>query len=139
MALMAAAIISMVAGVGKGIAEVSAADAEAAELKKQAEIEGMAAKQRQLQRTSELNKVLAQNIVSGSTAGIGFEGSPRAIAEATSRDISLGEGAESLSDRLRQESAKRGAGNIRRAGRIQAAGSILGGATTALASGAFGK
>ena len=125
-ALMTLAILRAAAGGAQAIGSIRTADREAAALKKQAQEEGLAAKQRALQRTDELNKVLAQNIVTGSAGNIGFEGSPQAIAKATSRDIGISEQAESLSTRLRRDALHRQAPATEKAGRINSLGNMLG-------------
>jgi len=133
-ALMTLAILRAAAGGTQAIGAIRTADREAADLKKQAGEEALAAKQQAVQRADELNKVLAQNIVTGAASSIGFEGSPQAIAQATSRDIGFGEQAENLSTRLRQERLHRQARNVEKAGRVRALSSLLGaGADIAMA------
>lgn len=102
-----------------------AAEAQEAELKRQAEDEKVAAEGRELQRRRELNRALSANIVSQAASGISGEGTPESIALASAKNVSISEGMETLSDRLRVAQLRRQGQNVGLAGTYQAAGTLF--------------
>ena len=132
---MSYAIIAAVAtGIGTAIgvkSQLDAAKAQEYQLEAQAEQERVSAESRELQRRQQLNKALAANVVGQSMSGIAGEGTPQSIALESAKQVSISEGVESLSDRLRQAQLKRQASNVRGAGKLAAASTLLKGAQTA--------
>jgi len=111
--------------------QLDTAKAQQYELEAQADQERVASESRELQRRQQLNKALAANVVGQSMSGIAGEGTPQSIALESAKQVSISEGVESLSDRLRQAQLKRQASNVRGAGKLAAASTLLKGAQTA--------
>lgn len=105
--------------------QIDSAKSQEIEFERQAEEEKISAEGRELQRRQKLNKVLAANIVGVSTSGISGEGTPASIALESAKQSSLSEGIEGLSTRLKQAQLKRQGKNVRAAGNIQAASTLL--------------
>lgn len=105
--------------------QIDSAKSQEIEFERQAEEEKISAEGRELQRRQKLNKVLAANIVGVSTSGISGEGTPASIALESAKQASLSEGIEGLSTRLKQAQLKRQGKNVRAAGNIQAASTLL--------------
>lgn len=105
--------------------QIDTKKAKEIEFEQQAEQEKISAEGRELQRRQKLNKVLAANIVGVSTSGISGEGTPASIALESAKQASLSEGIEGLSTRLKQAQLKRQGKNVRVAGNIQAASTLL--------------
>lgn len=124
--------------VGSAYLQKQQADAQAAELERQADQERIAAEGRELQRRQKLNKALAANVVMQSASGMRSEGTPESIALESAKQISLSEGMEQLSDRLRQAQLKRMAANTRTAGTMAAGSTLLKGGLQAATMGAGG-
>lgn len=103
-------------------------DQEAA-LKTQAEQERVAAESAELQRQQKLNKALAANAVGMGMSGIKAEGTPASIALQSAKNVGLSEGMTKLSDRLAQAQLKRQASTVASASKINAASTLLSGAT----------
>ena len=126
---MSFAIIAAVAtGIGTVIgvkSQLDAAKAQQYELEAQADQERVASESRELQRRQQLNKALAANVVGQSMSGIAGEGTPQSIALESAKQVSISEGVESLSDKLRQAQLKRQARNVRSAGKLAAASTLL--------------
>jgi len=95
------------------------------ELKRQAEQEKVAAQSRELQRRQELNRALAANVVSQGQMGIAGEGTPASIALASAQQAGISEGALSLTEKLRQAQLRRAGSEAARAGKLQAASTLL--------------
>lgn len=105
--------------------QIDTKKAKEIEFEQQAEQEKISAEGRELQRRQKLNKVLAANIVGVSTSGISGEGTPASIALESAKQASISEGIEGLSTRLKQAQLKRQGKNVRAAGNIQAASTLL--------------
>lgn len=105
--------------------QIDSVKSQEIEFERQAEEEKISAEGRELQRRQKLNKVLAANIVGVSTSGISGEGTPASIALESAKQASLSEGIEGLSTRLKQAQLKRQGKNVRAAGNIQAASTLL--------------
>jgi len=112
-----------------GYAQYRSAEAQEIELERQAEEEKLAAQSRELQRRQRLNKALAANVVGQATSGITGEGTPSSIAMESAKQVSISEGVESLTDRLRQAQLKRQAKNASTAGKLAAGSTLLKGAS----------
>lgn len=107
-----------------------AAKQEEYNLQRQAEQESLAAENEEIIRRERLNKVLAANVASAAAGNI--EGSGQAISLQSARKASSSEGAESLSDRLRQDLLRREGKAAAAAGKRQATSTLLtGGARVA--------
>jgi phage gpG-like protein len=120
-----AIVIAAVTTAVTAVSQSRAAKAQSIELEVQAEQEKVSAEGRELQRRQELNRRLAANVVGQASSGIKGEGTPESIALASAKKVSTSEGVESLSDRLKQAQLKRQAKNIRSAGKLQAASTLL--------------
>lgn len=103
----------------------AAAEGEEEALERQAEQEKIAAEGRELQRRQEVNKLLAANAVSLASSGITGEGTPQSISLESAKAVSVSEGLEVLSDRLRESQLRRQGRNIASQGRAQAASTLL--------------
>lgn len=124
--------------VGQAYMQKQQADAQAAEIERQAEQERVAAEGEELQRRQRLNKAMAANVVSQSMSGIAGEGTPESIAMESAKQISLSEGMENLSDRLRRSQLQRMAKNTKRAGTLAAGSTLLKGGIQAASMGMSG-
>lgn len=113
------------AGVASAYSQREAAKQQSYDIEKQAEDERIASEGRELKRRQELNRALAANVVSQASSGISGEGTPSSIALESAKQVSLSEGMNKLSDRLKQASLKRQARNVRRTGDIQAVSTLL--------------
>jgi hypothetical protein len=122
----------VVAGVSASIQYGAAKDQKIA-LEVQADQEKQSAKGRELERRQQLNRILSLNIVS--MAEQGGEGTPQSIALSNARQASLSEGAESLSDRLRQAQLQRQGKSVLAQGKAQAGSTLLRAGTTAYTGG----
>jgi hypothetical protein len=109
--------------------QLSAGKQQEADMKQRAEEERIAAEGAELQRQQKLNKALAANAVGLAASGIKAEGTPASIALDSAENISLSEGSMKLSSRLKQAQMVRAGGNARSASKIQAAGTLLQGAS----------
>lgn len=118
-------------GVVTAVSQVEAAKQEKFELEKQADEEKIAAEGRELERRQKLNKILSQNIVAQTGAGIAGEGTPESIALASAKQAGISEGLEGLSARLKRAQLKRQARTAGQVGGIQAASTLLKTATQA--------
>ena len=105
----------------------------------QAEQEELAAQSQELQRRQELNRALAANVAALSTAGISGEGTPASLALESARQAGLSEMTIDLSERLRRASLERQARQATQIAGIQAASTLLGGASRAGELGLFDK
>lgn len=127
--------IVTLAVVGTGVISAAqqkkSAKAQEIELEKQAEEERLSAEGRELERRQRLNKALAANVVSMAAGGITGEGTPQSIALESAKQVSLSEGINQLSDRLKQAQLKRQAKNVSATGTTQAASTLLSTATSA--------
>ena len=128
----------VVTGVVSAEGQRRAGKAQQYELERQAEEEKVAAEGRELQRRQQLNKVLSQSIVGQSMSGIAGEGTPESIALESAKNVSVSEGMESLSDRLRQAQLKRQAKQAKAQGRLAAASTLLSTTTSAAMIGGGG-
>ena len=105
-------------------------------LERQAEQERLSAEDQEIQRRDRLNQVLSANIASAAASGSLGEGSQQSIAIGAAKKVASSEGAESLSERMRQDLLRREGRAARQAGNIQAASTLLSGAaSTARAAG----
>ena len=112
----------VIAGVSASIQYGAAKDQKIA-LEIQADQEKQSAKGRELERRQRLNEVLSHNIVS--MADQSGEGTPQSIALSNAKQASLSEGAESLSDRLRQAQLARQGKAAMSQGKAQAGSTLL--------------
>jgi hypothetical protein len=109
------------------------------ELKRQAEQEKLAAQSRELQRRQELNRALAANVVGFGQMGIAGEGTPSSIALASAEQAGISEGAMSLTEKLRQAQLRRQGSAAGQIGKLQAASTLLQGASQMASLGASGE
>lgn len=123
MSWLITAVVVSGALVAKG--QIDTAKAQEIDFEQQAEQEKISAEGRELQRRQQLNKVLSANIVGVSTSGISGEGTPASIALESAKQASISEGIEGLSSRLKRAQLKRQGKNVRAAGNIQAASTLL--------------
>ncbi len=122
-------ILSAVGTAATIASQKKAAQIQEAEIIRQAEQEKISAEGRELARRQKLNKILSANIVGQSMSGMTGEGTPESIALSNAKQVSLSEGLEGLSERLKQAQMKRQAANVRSMGNIQAASTLLKGAS----------
>ena len=94
------------------------------DIERQAETEKLSAENEEIKRRERLNKVLSSNIQSVAAGG-NTEGSIKAVALKSAKNASSSEGAESLSQRLRQDMLKREGSAARRSGNSQATSTLL--------------
>ncbi len=110
-------------------AQSNAAKQQEIEYEIQADQEKLAAESQELDRTQKLNKVLAANAVGIADSGMSGEGTPASIALKNAEQASSSEGMASLTTNLKQAQLKRQARNASRTGNIQAASTLLKGAS----------
>lgn len=101
------------------------------DLERQAETEKLSAEGEEIKRRERLNKVLSANVRSAAASGIKSEGSSQAVALDTAKNISSSEGAESLSQKIRQDMLKREGNAARQKGNTQATSTLLQGGISA--------
>jgi hypothetical protein len=94
-------------------------------LERQAEQERLSAEDQEIQRRDKLNKVLSANIASAAASGTLGEGSQQSIAIGAAQRVASSEGAESLSERMRQDLLRREGKAAKTAGDVQAASTLL--------------
>ena len=111
--------------------QVQAGKAQQQELERQAEEEKIAAESRELERKQELNRVLAANAASASMSGITGEGTPASISLESAKQIGSSEGMINLSEKLKRAQLRRQGANARSAANINAASTLLSGASSA--------
>ena len=111
--------------------QVQAGKAQQQELERQAEEEKIAAESRELERKQELNRVLAANAASASMSGITGEGTPASISLESAKQIGVSEGMINLSEKLKRAQLRRQGANARSAANINAASTLLSGASSA--------
>tara|TARA_R110000803_G_scaffold158366_1_gene222652 strand:- start:1886 stop:2374 length:489 start_codon:yes stop_codon:yes gene_type:complete len=109
---------------------IQSGKAQQDELNRQAEEEKIAAEGRELERKQQLNRVLAANAVSQSMSGITGEGTPASIALESAKQIGSSEGMINLSEKLKRAQLRRQGANARSGAGIQAASTLLSGAST---------
>lgn len=98
----------MVGGTGLNIiGQSKAAKAQQEEIGRQAQQEKLAGQTQELTRRERLNKILAANVASAAGMGVPLEGSMQSVSLQSAKKASISEGAETLSDRLRQDILKR--------------------------------
>lgn len=127
-------VATVTMGVGTAVnvyGQVEAGKAQQDALNQQAEQEKIAAESRELERQQQLGKVLAANTVGLAAGNVGMEGTPSSIALESAQNIGMSEGMLKLSDRLAQAQLKRQGKNARSAANLQAAGTLLTGASSA--------
>ena len=127
-------VATVTMGVGTAVnvyGQVEAGKAQQDALNQQAEQEKIAAESRELERQQQLGKVLAANTVGLAAGNVGMEGTPSSIALESAQNIGMSEGMIKLSDRLAQAQLKRQGKNARSAANLQAAGTLLTGASSA--------
>tara|TARA_R110000803_G_scaffold37816_2_gene81659 strand:- start:16 stop:429 length:414 start_codon:yes stop_codon:yes gene_type:complete len=125
---------TVVMGVGTAVnvyGQVEAGKAQQDALNEQARQEKVAAESRELERQQQLGKVLAANTVGLAAGNVGMEGTPSSIALESIKNAGMSEGLIKLSDRLAQAQLKRQGKNARSAANLQAAGTLLTGASDA--------
>ena len=115
--------------------QVQAGKAQEIQLKEQAKQEEFAAQSQELQRRQELNRALAANAASLSTAGISGEGTPASLALASAEKVGLSEATIDLSERLRRASLERQAQTAKGTAYIGAASTLLSGGAKAASLG----
>ena len=119
--------------------QVQAGKAQEEQMKQQAEQEKLAAESRELQRREELNRALASYVVAQSMSGISGEGTPASLALESAKKAGLSEMTIDLSERLRRSSLERRARQATQIAGIQAASTLLSGASRAGELGLFDK
>ena len=127
-------VATVTVGVGTAVnvyGQVEAGKAQQDALNEQARQEKVAAEGRELERQQKLGKVLAANTVGLAAGNLGMEGTPASIALESAQNIGMSEGMLKLSDRLTQAQLKRQDKNARSAANLQAAGTLLTGASSA--------
>ena len=118
--------VATVAAVGLAAkAQINGGKAQQIELESQADQEKISAESRELQRRQQLNKVLSANIVGQATSGMTGEGTPQSISLASAKQVSISEGIEGLSSRLKQSQLRRQGRNAYSAGKLQAASTLI--------------
>ena len=127
-------LITATVAVGVGTAvnvygQVQAGKAQQIALEEQARQEKIAAESRELERQQELSKALAANTVGLAAGNVGMEGTPASIALESAENIGMSESMLKMSDRLAQAQLKRQGKNARSASKLQAAGTLLSGAS----------
>ena len=105
--------------------QVQAGKAQKEQLKEQAKQEEFAAQSQALARRQELNRALAANVASLSTAGISGEGTPASLALESAKQAGLSEMTIDLSERLRRASGHRQAKAAERQAGLAAASTLL--------------
>ena len=123
--VITAIVTSAVAGGVSARASYISGRVQEDELKRQAEQEKLAAQSRELQRRQELNRALAANVVGMGQSGLAGEGTPASIALSSAKQVGISEGAVSLTDKLRQAQLRRQGSEAARAGKLQAASTLL--------------
>ena len=139
---MALPIFAILAGLGAGVSaygQIQAGKAQKVALKEQAKQEELAAQSQELARRQELNRALAANVAALSTAGISGEGTPASLALESAKKAGLSEMTIDLSERLRRSSLERQARQVTQIAGIQAASTLLSGASRAGELGLFDK
>ena len=127
-------VATVTMGVGTAVnvyGQLEAGKAQQDALNEQAEQEKIAAESRELERQQQLGKALAANTVGLAAGNVGIEGTPSSIALESAQNIGMSEGMLKLSDRLAQAQLKRQGRNARSAANLQAAGTLLTGASSA--------
>mgnify|MGYP006077473027 FL=1 len=127
-------VATVTMGVGTAVnvyGQVEAGKAQQDALNEQAEQEKIAAESREFERQQQLGKVLAANTVGLAAGNVGMEGTPSSIALESIKNAGMSEGMIKLSDRLAQAQLKRQGKNARSAANLQAAGTLLTGASSA--------
>ena len=127
-------VATVTMGVGTAVnvyGQVEAGKAQQDALNEQARQEKIAAESRELERQQQLGKVLAANTVGLAAGNVGMEGTPSSIALESIKNAGMSEGMIKLSDRLAQAQLKRQGKNARSAANLQAAGTLLTGASSA--------
>jgi uncharacterized protein HemX len=127
---MALPIFAILAGLGAGVSaygQIQAGKAQKVALKEQAKQEELAAESQELARRQELNRALAANVASLSTAGISGEGTPASLALESARQAGLSEMTIDLSERLRRSSLERQARSATQIAGLTAASTLLSG------------
>lgn len=127
-------VATVTVGVGTAVnvyGQIEAGKAQQDALNEQARQEKVAAEGRELERQQKLGKVLAANTVGLAAGNLGMEGTPASIALESAQNIGMSEGMLKLSDRLTQAQLKRQGKNARSAANLQAAGTLLTGASSA--------
>ena len=133
------ATLAVLSGATSAYGQVQAGKAQEASFKEQARQEELAAESQELQRRQELNRALAANVAALSTAGISGEGTPASLALESARQAGLSEMTIDLSERLRRASLERQARQATQIAGIQAASTLLNGASRAGELGLFDK
>lgn len=127
-------VATVAVGVGTAVnayGQIEAGKAQQDALNEKARQEKVAAESRELERQQQLGKVLAANTVGLAAGNVGMEGTPSSIALESIKDAGMSEGLIKLSDRLAQAQLKRQGKNARSAANLQAAGTLLTGASDA--------
>ena len=127
---MALPIFAILAGLGAGVSaygQIQAGKAQKVALKEQAKQEELAAESHELARRQELNRALAANVASLSTAGITGEGTPASLALESAKQAGLSEMTIDLSERLRRASLERQARSATQIAGLTAASTLLSG------------
>jgi hypothetical protein len=127
-------VATVTMGVGTAVnvyGQLEAGKAQQDALNQQAEQEKIAAEGRELERQQKLGQALAANTVGLAAGNLGMEGTPSSIALESAKNIGMSEGMLKLSDRLAQAQLKRQGQNARSASQLQAAGTLLTGASSA--------
>lgn len=127
-------VATVTVGVGTAVnayGQLEAGKAQQDALNEKARQEKIAAEGRELERQQQLGNALAANTVGLAAGNVGMEGTPSSIALKSAQNIGMSEGMIKLSDRLAQAQLKRQGQNARSASKLQAAGTLLTGASSA--------
>jgi len=106
-------------------AQKKAGQQQQLDIERQAETEKLSAQEEEINRRERLNQVLSSNIQSAAASGMKQEGSIKAVALQSAKNASSSEGAESLSQKLRQDMLKREGSAAKQSGKSQATSTLL--------------
>lgn len=121
----AALVLTAIAGLGQAFQQKQTGKAQSQALKAQAKEEEVAARDRELQRKTRLNKVLAAQIAGQGASGVTGEGSQQAIALNSIREASLGDLAGEANASGIQQRLKNQSKTARKLGNLSAATTLL--------------
>jgi hypothetical protein len=119
------AVAGLAVGAYSAIQQKNLGDDQKAELKAQAKTEGVAAQQREVERRRNLIRALASQNAAAGAAGIETSGSVEALARRDIRDSHNDLLSNSINTQARQRALRSQASNAARAGRTNAATSLL--------------
>ncbi len=134
--LIASTVATTVGGVQQSRAFEAEGKQREAELNRQAELEGLTAKDRSIARRRRLNTVLAGQIAQTGARGIAFEGSPQAVAKGDIRQFELEKLGAQVSDLERITQLRRAGSAARRKGKEAGRATLLSTGAEVLSKGA---